>query len=292
MEHSIPLDPENRADDPALDDARDDGTHEVAPDLAYKRLAMVNVAFFGVSGAGDQQWVLIDAGLPGMTGMIVGAAEKRFARNARPAAIIMTHGHSDHSGSLRELAERWDVPIYAHPNETPYLDGREAYPAPDPTVGGGLMSLMSPLFPRGPIDVSRWLRPLPSEGTVPGMPGWRWIATPGHTPGHISLWRDDDLTLIAGDAFITTTQESAYAVLTQRTELHGPPMYYTPDWPSAHASVQRLAALEPALVVTGHGRAMEGQEMRDALYRLARDFQHIAVPEKDPYFVSLSEASA
>ena len=81
---------------------------------------------------------------------------------------------------------------------------------------------------------------------------------PGHTPGHISLWRERDRTIIAGDAFITTNQESAYAVAVQAEEMHGPPKYFTPDWSAAKSSVQRLAALEPDVVVTGHGRAMRG----------------------------------
>ena len=75
-----------------------------------------------------------------------------------------------------------------------------------------MMPLLAPLFPRRPIDVSRWLQRLPEDGSVPQMPGWRWIHTPGHTPGHISFWRERDRTIIAGDAFITTNQESAYAV--------------------------------------------------------------------------------
>jgi glyoxylase-like metal-dependent hydrolase (beta-lactamase superfamily II) len=74
------------------------------------------------------------------------------------------------------------------------------------------MPLLAPLFPRRPIDVSRWPQRLPEDGSVPQMPGWRWIHTPGDTPGHISFWRERDRTIIAGDAFITTNQESAYAV--------------------------------------------------------------------------------
>jgi glyoxylase-like metal-dependent hydrolase (beta-lactamase superfamily II) len=105
------------------------------------------------------------------------------------------------------------------------------------------------------------------------------VHTPGHTPGHISLWREADRTIIAGDAFITTAQESAYAVAVQAEELHGPPQYFTPDWTSARRSVEALAAKEPELVVTGHGRAMRGPQMRSALQLLARDFDRIAVPE-------------
>lgn len=285
MKHEIPLDPAARADDPRADDARDDHTHEVTPDLAYQRLAIVNVAYFGMPGAGDGGWVLIDAGVPGMAGLILRAAAERFGPNARPAAIILTHGHFDHVGALDDLAERWDVPIYAHEQEEPFLTGRAAYPPPDPTVGGGLMSALSPLYPRGPFDFSRWLRRLPADGSVPGMPGWRWLPTPGHSPGHVSLWREADRTVIAGDAFITTNQESAYAVAVQKPELQGPPMYYTQEWDAARESVRRLAALEPELAVTGHGRAMRGPEMLAALHLLARDFDRIAVPEHGRYVV-------
>ena len=140
------------------------------------------------------------------------------------------------------------------------------------------MPLLAPLFPRGPIDVSHWLQPLPSDGSLPHLPGWRWIHTPGHTPGHISLWRERDRTIIAGDAFITTNQESAYAVAMQAEEMHGPPKYFTPDWSAAKSSVQSLAALEPNIVVTGHGRAMRGPQMLAALQKLAGDFDRIAVP--------------
>lgn len=212
----------------------------VASDLAYLRTGIVNVCLFGRPGAPNGSWVLIDAGLPGMANRIIRAAEEWIGPWARPAAIILTHGHFDHVGSLHSLVERWDVPVYAHPLESPYLTGLSPYPPPDPTVGGGAMAVLSRFYPKGPIDLGQRLQPLPEDGTVPGMPGWRWIHTTGHTPGHVSLFRDSDRTLIAGDAFVTTKQESALAVLTQRPELHGPPAYFTPDWESARSSVQRL----------------------------------------------------
>lgn len=261
----------------------DDSTHEVAPDLAYKRLAIVNVAFVGQPGAADRQWVLIDAGVMGTTSFIRSAARKRFGENSRPAAIIQTHGHFDHVAGLKELSDEWDAPIYAHPLEHPYLDGRSAYAPIDPSVGGGLMSLLLPLFPTGPIDVGQRLHALPEDGSVPGMPGWRWIHTPGHAPGHVSLWRESDRALIVGDAFITTNLESAYALTVQKPEIHGPPTPATPDWPSSRSSVQTLAALEPEVVITGHGQAMSGAEMRRALHQLADNFDEVAIPEKGRY---------
>ncbi len=266
-------------------EAQDDGTIQVAPDLATLRLAIVNAVFWGVPGARD--WVLIDAGVVGMAGRIRRAAAERFGADVPPVAIVLTHGHFDHVGALEELARGWDVPVYAHPLEMPYLDGSASYPPPDPTVGGGLTALLSPLFPRGPVDVRDRLRPLPEDGpkdgprsgSVPPMPGWRWLHTPGHSAGQVSLWREADRALIAGDAFVTTAQESAYAAVTQEPELHGPPKYFTHDWQAARDSVRRLAELAPELAITGHGRAMRGEAMREALRTLARDFDQLAVPE-------------
>jgi glyoxylase-like metal-dependent hydrolase (beta-lactamase superfamily II) len=256
---------------------------EITTDLAYLRLAIVNVFFCGATSAGDRGWVLIDAGLHGTAHRIAKAAEERFGAGARPSAIVLTHGHFDHVGALRELADRWDAPIYAHEWELPYLTGRSSYPPPDPTVGGGAMTLLSPLYPKGPLDVSDRLHTLPADGAVPGMPGWRWIYTPGHSPGHVSLWRRDDSTLISGDAVITTRQESAFSVALQRPEIHGPPAYFTSDWDTAKESVQSLASLEPEILAPGHGRPLRGYWMREGLHRLARDFDRLARPAHGRY---------
>lgn len=255
----------------------------ITDDLGYLRTVIANVFFVGRAGAEDRGWTLVDAGVFGSARWIRAAAEQRFGSDARPASIILTHGHFDHVGALKELADGWDVPIYAHQLELPYLTGQTPYPPPDPTVGGGAMAWLSWAYPRGPYDFSSRIQPLPADGSVPGMPGWRWIHTPGHSPGHVSLFRDHDRTLIAGDAFVTTQQESAFAVLTQQPEVHGPPAYFTPDWVSARRSVEMLDALEPEIAATGHGAPLSGQEMRLALHRLAVDFERLAVPEHGRY---------
>jgi glyoxylase-like metal-dependent hydrolase (beta-lactamase superfamily II) len=250
----------------------------VATGLIGLRIAFVNV--FAV--ATESGWTLIDCGLNGSATRIKHWTRGHFGE-AAPDAIVLTHAHFDHVGAIDALLESWDVPVYAHAEELPYLTGQRSYPEPDPTVGGGMMARMSRLYPRGPIDLGQRARALPEDGSIPGMPGWRWIHTPGHSAGHVSLFRDADRALIVGDAFCTTKQESFFAVATQRPELHGPPAYFTTDWDAARSSVSRLAALEPAFVAPAHGQPMAGDEAARLLTALSERFDEIAVPAHGRY---------
>jgi glyoxylase-like metal-dependent hydrolase (beta-lactamase superfamily II) len=241
------------------------------------RILFVNV--FAIAGAGG--WVLVDGGLAGSAGRIRRWADRHF--DEPPSAIVLTHAHFDHAGALDELLEDWHTPVYAYPRELPYLLGRLEYPPPDPSVGGGAMARMAALYPRRAPQVHGRVEPLPDGGAVPGLDDWRWIHTPGHTDGHVSLFREMDRTLIVGDAFCTTKQESFWAVATQRPELHGPPSYFTTDWDQARASVQRLAALRPEFIAPGHGQPMSGSETRRALLELSQRFDELARPEHGRY---------
>lgn len=264
-----------------------DTPREVADGVWMLRTILVNVFFVRVEAGA---WVLVDAGIAGSAGAIRRAAASLFG-STPPSGVILTHGHFDHVGALSTLLETWDAPVYCHPFELPYLTGRIPYPRPDPTVGGGLIAWSSFLFPRGPYDFGSRLLALPPDGRVPIAPEWVAIHTPGHTGGHVSLFRGADGALIAGDAVTTTQQESAIAVATQRCELNGPPAYFTTDWDAARWSVQRLASLPIETLLSGHGQPMAGPGMRHALRDLAEHFDEWARPRRGR-FVEHDEGDA
>src|SRR6202022_3565200 len=116
---------------------------DVANGVSYLLDRIVNVCYVGTPGSDNSTWTLIDAGLPGSADRIKRGAARLFGADSRPVAIVLAHGHFDHIGAVHTLAREWDVPVYAHALELPYLTGRSAYPPPDPLVGGGAMSMMA-----------------------------------------------------------------------------------------------------------------------------------------------------
>ncbi|PEM49605.1 MBL fold metallo-hydrolase [Bacillus wiedmannii] len=254
---------------------------EVLPDLFCYTIQIVNICFFEDPQTND--FVLVDAGMPKSANEIISVSKERFGTDSRPKAIILTHGHFDHVGGIIELIKYWDVPVYAHQMEIPFLTGQQSYPEPDPTVEGGMVAKMSPMFPNEPINLGNNVKMLPADGTVPHMPGFEWIHTPGHTPGHISLFREKDRALIAGDAFVTVKQEYLYKVFTQEQEISGPPRYLTTDWEAAKESVIKLEKLKPLAAVTGHGAPMFGELLTKSLKTLVNDFDMIAIPDYGRY---------
>ena len=261
---------------------------ELGSDVARLRIGFVNVYFVGApvrpdGHASATPWTLVDSGLTMGAAQILECAASRFGEMSRPGAIVLTHGHYDHVGALEALLHVWDVPVYAHALELPFLTGRADYPPPDPTVGGGLMARMSPLLPERGIDLGDRVRALPSNRAVPGMPGWRWMHTPGHAPGHVSLFRESDRMLIAGDAVTTTAPASMFSVSMQKPELHGPPPSFTIDWEKARRSVVALAAVQPAVIASGHGQPLQGSTATRELAALARDFNRRERPGHGRY---------
>ena len=86
--------------------------HSVAPGVW--RIKDVFVNMYLIHNPSENKWVLVDTGLKTSAKKIRKVANHLFWPESKPAAIILTHAHFDHTGSLRQLADEWDVPIYAH----------------------------------------------------------------------------------------------------------------------------------------------------------------------------------
>jgi len=241
------------------------GVHQ----LRIKRF--VNVYFIETGTPGE--WVLLDTGLPGSHKEIIAAADELFFPGTHPEAIILTHGHLDHMGAAKELAQHWGVPVVAHPLELPYLTGKALYPPADPTVGGSL-AFMSRFFPTQLPNLEGLAEALPLDDEhPPHLVQWRWLHVPGHAPGQIALFRLADRTLLGADAFATTNHESVPAVLLGLPEISvaGAPFNY--DWAQCRRSVETLADLEPRAIGCGHGPIITGPEATAGLRRLADHYQ-------------------
>jgi len=248
---------------------------KVASGVFHTKIIFVNSYFVDTPGA----FVLIDTGMPLSATKIKGAVENRYGAGVKPSAIILTHGHFDHAGSAYSLAEDWNVPIYAHRLEMPYLTGKSDYPPQDPTVGGAIAQ-MSRLFPHGGYDFKTRVHALPDDGEIAEMPGWKFLHTPGHTAGHISLWRESDRTLLAGDALTTMNLDSWVSQVTEKKEFCSPPKPFTTDWQAARRSVELLADLEPNVVAAGHGEPISGADTARQLKEFVRNFD---APRKGRY---------
>ncbi len=244
---------------------------ELTPDIALLRLALVNACLVGDKNG----WILVDAGPETSAGFIVNSSLQRFGKDHPPGAIFLTHGHSDHAGSALQLAELWDVAVYAHELEIPYITGKKSYPLATSDSAEKLAAKTTNLGYR--------VAALPPDGSLPGINGWRWLHTPGHTEGHVCFYRDLDRALIAGDAFTTARQPSLWPALPQDGNSKNPPAYLVTDWAAAGRSMGKIRALKPDLAIPGHGAPMKGDKLARYLEMLFLHFEGISVPEHAQY---------
>jgi glyoxylase-like metal-dependent hydrolase (beta-lactamase superfamily II) len=220
-------------------------------------------------------WVLVDAASRGAGPLLRRTAAALFGPEARPAAILLTHDHPDHTGDARELARGWDCPVYVHPAELPLTDIRdlatvERYANPlDRRLILPLLRRMPPRRVREMFEresLAGVVRALDPAAGVPGLPDWTCLPTPGHTPGHVAFLRPADRVLISGDALLTADLNSLPGTLRwilhlNRPVLSSPPWYSTFDRRAAEESRRVLAAVKPLVLAPGHGMVVDHRQV-------------------------------
>ncbi len=267
---------------------------EIAPGVygveVGKGMMRSNV-YFVRSGS---SWVLIDAALKNCGGPIRKAAESLFGANTGPSSILLTHDHPDHSGSALELARLWNCPVYVHPDELPLVDIKDL--STIVKYGGPLDRwIIFPLLramPRRRVEamfssasIKHVVQAYAPSAGVPGLPDWRCVHTPGHTPGHVAFFRTGDRVLITGDAIVMVDLNSfrgciSWGLGLSKQRVSDPPWYFTWNWRAAKESVRILAGLEPCVLAPGHGQPMSGVEMTREVHLFADNFSGPATEKR------------
>ena len=178
----------------------------------------------------DQEMaVLIDTGFPGQIEDLRVAMEKVGVSFDKLKVIILTHQDIDHIGSLPEILQEFgsNIKVYAHELDKPYIQGDL------PLLKDG--HIENP--PKGKVNDT-----LIDGQELSYCGGIRVIYTPGHTPGHISLYLKQSKTLIAGD--------SMYSVNGIIGGIHAPTVL---DLKEARLSLKKYLDLDIESVVCYHG---------------------------------------
>lgn len=197
--------------------------------------------------AGD---MLVDAGPSWYRGALLRQLHGRDVRSH-----VLTHAHPDHQGCSAMLCRLYGVPLWCGAHDAAVAES------------GATAELLPPTLPNRIVNgwwsgpgyaVSRRLY----EGDFAGE--WEVLATPGHTPGHIALWRARDSVLLAGDVVVNNHP------VTQWTMLREPLARFTIAPALNRRSARKLAALRPRVVCFGHGPPlMDGRRFVEFVEQLA-----------------------
>lgn len=183
----------------------------------------------------DSLAILVDTGMPGQNKLILEGINVVGVPLERLKSVILTHQDIDHIGSLPALInDLGNLTVYAHALDKPYIEGQK------PLLKLELPEQLQHLVDNPPkVKVDQILN---DGDELPYFGGIQVIFTPGHTPGHISLYLRKSKILIAGDALYSVDGE-----------LKAPTSQTTPDLPAAQRSIAKFLDYDINKVICFHG---------------------------------------
>lgn len=187
---------------------------------------------------GDNVYI-IDTGMASYTDMQIKTAQLL----GTPQAIFLTHGHLDHINGANSITEALNIPMYAHELELPYIDGVLPYPNKNEVETTRVAHKVQPLNPSLNMPFTYYL-------------------TPGHAPGHVIYYHNEDDVLICGDLFISNSET-----------LHPPINKFTYDMTQNINNGSIIDKVKPKLITTSHGHDIVYSEDIYPLYKFKYEEQ-------------------
>lgn len=189
--------------------------------------------------------ILVDTGLPGQIDVIKAEMARAGVPLKHLKAVILTHQDIDHIGNIEALVNELEVEVYAHALDQPFIEGTRPLMKTDPSQmpaeeWEALPEPMKQIYANPPkVSVTKVLK---DGEELPVFGGLQVIHTPGHTPGHISLYHKNSKTLIAADSMFC-----------MNGQLKGPIAHVTPDIELAVKSLRKYLDYEVENVICYHG---------------------------------------
>jgi glyoxylase-like metal-dependent hydrolase (beta-lactamase superfamily II) len=215
-------------------------------------------------------FMLIDTGYPSHRPLVLESVRRLGLQPADARAVLITHGHVDHTGSAAYFASTYGTPVLCAPEELAHVQGKEKHQV---TFGQVIVHAWRPRVFRWMLHVitSGALAAEPATGarawdaetlhSLPGRP--EAIAVPGHTPGNAAIHVPGAGVIAVGDSFVTGHPLSRKS---------GPQMLHRMyHWQPAAAldALHRLNGVPASVILPGHGPALH-LPLADALAALRR----------------------